>query len=62
MGFMNVGGTDRIIRVIVGICMIALAYAESLWWLYAIGGAIILTGAIGYCGLYSVLGLNTCKD
>jgi amino acid permease len=56
---MNEGGIDRIIRVIVGIGLIALAYAERLWWLYVIGGALLLTGAIGYCGLYSLLGINT---
>jgi len=58
---MNVGGIDRIIRIIVGVGLVAIAYAESLWWLYLIGGILIATGAIGWCGLYSLLGFNTCK-
>jgi hypothetical protein len=58
---MNIGTTDRIIRVIVGVGLLAIAYAESLWWLYIIGGVIALTGAVGWCGLYTLLGINTCK-
>ena len=58
---MNVGGIDRVIRIIVGVGLVAIAYAESLWWLYLIGGILIATGAIGWCGLYSLLGFNTCK-
>ncbi|HRQ45245.1 MAG TPA: DUF2892 domain-containing protein [Candidatus Goldiibacteriota bacterium] len=28
--------------------------------LWAVGGISLITGAIGFCGLYVLLGINTC--
>jgi chromate transport protein ChrA len=48
----NVGKTDRIIRIVVGICIIVFLAG---WW-KILGVLILLTGFIGWCGLYQVLG------
>lgn len=57
----NEGTIDRALRVIVGIVLIVMAlrglYTPWTW----IGVVPLLTGLIGTCPLYSVLGINTCK-
>ena len=59
----NEGKTDRIVRVVFGIGLVAAGFlmtgpvAIVLWVLGAIS---LITGAIGFCGLYALLGINTC--
>jgi hypothetical protein len=60
----NVGSTDRILRVVVGLAMIA-AYAFTSFggaWHAAllIGIVPLLTGLLSTCPLYSILGMSTC--
>jgi Protein of unknown function (DUF2892) len=57
----NVGGIDRILRIVAGLVVIALA-ATSVFgiWGYFVGGIVLATGVFRYCGAYTVLGLNTC--
>lgn len=55
----NEGTADRVVRVVVGITLVALAVTKGWTWAY-IGVVPILTGATGMCPLYSVLGINTC--
>ena len=57
----NVGGIDRILRIIVGLVLIALVFVgpQTPWgW---IGVVPLLTGLIGWCPPYAVLGISTCK-
>ncbi len=57
----NEGNLDRGIRVVVGGALIALAATGTIGvWGY-VGVVPLATGLIGWCGLYSVLGINTCK-
>jgi len=59
----NVGPIDRAARIIVGLALIAgffLNPEASLRWLYLIGIVPLATGLLGSCGLYSLLGINTC--
>jgi hypothetical protein len=56
----NLGSTDRWIRVIIGLGIFAVGFAFKSWW-GLIGVLPIATAAIGYCGLYSVLGMSTCR-
>ena len=61
----NVGSLDRILRVIVGLALIAfalgaVALGTGLNWLGWIGLVPLLTGAVGTCPLYSVFGLSSC--
>ncbi|WP_425045470.1 YgaP family membrane protein [Primorskyibacter sp. S87] len=61
----NMGQTDRVIRTIIGIALIALAFAalSGGWaWLAGIVGAVMLaTAAMGNCPPYAILGINTCN-
>ena len=59
----NVGGIDRIVRIIVGLALIAWALLGSstlaVWgW---IGVVPLLTGLIGWCPPYASVGINSCN-
>jgi O-antigen ligase len=57
----NVGTTDRIIRVLAGLVLIALTLTGTigLWgWL---GVVPLATGLVGWCPPYALLGISTCK-
>lgn len=59
----NVGGIDRILRIVVGLALIAgffLNTEASMRWLYLIGIIPLATGLMRTCPLYSILGLSTC--
>ena len=57
----NAGGIDRILRVAVGIALIAAAAMGAIGvWGY-IGLVPLLTGLLGWCPPYAMLGINTCK-
>jgi hypothetical protein len=56
----NVGPTDRIIRLILGIVIILVGVILNSWW-GLIGVVIFLTGLVGRCGLYLPFRINTCK-
>ena len=57
----NVGGADKIVRVIIGLAIIVLGFVYSSW-LGLIGIIPILTAVFGRCGLYYPLKINTCKQ
>ncbi len=57
----NVGGVDRIIRITLGIVLIALAATGTVGWWGWIGLLPLVTGAIGWCPPYALLGFNTCS-
>jgi hypothetical protein len=57
---LNVGSIDRIIRVSLGLLLLALVFVgpQTPWgWL---GVIPLATGLLRTCPLYSVLGLSTC--
>lgn len=56
----NEGTVDRVVRVIVGIILLSLVVIgpQTLWGL--VGLVPLLTGLLGFCPLYKVLGFNTC--
>ena len=57
----NMGGIDRLSRIGLGLALIASAAVGALGsWAY-IGIIPVITGAIGSCPLYSVIGIKTCK-
>lgn len=56
----NEGTADRILRVIVGAGVLSLAFVgPHTPWGY-VGVIPLLTGLVGYCPLYAILGFNTC--
>jgi hypothetical protein len=58
---LNEGTLDRIVRVAAGVLLVALVFVgpRTLWGL--VGLVPIATGLVGFCPLYRVLGINTCK-
>jgi hypothetical protein len=56
----NVGGIDRILRIVAGIVLIALAATGTVGAWGWIGVVPLLTGLFRTCPLYSLIGLNTC--
>ncbi|MEW5726994.1 MAG: DUF2892 domain-containing protein [Pseudomonadota bacterium] len=58
----NVGGIDRILRIVAGIVLIALAATGTVGLWGYIGVVPLLTGAIGWCPAYLPLGIKTCKS
>jgi hypothetical protein len=56
----NVGTLDRILRVVLGVVLIALVFVgpKTAWgW---IGVIPLATAAFGFCPLYRILGMSTC--
>ena len=65
----NVGTIERILRIVVGLALIALVFVTvptpwgalglTVWgW---IGVVPLLTGLIGWCPPYALFGISTCK-
>jgi len=62
----NMGGADRIIRLVVAAVLVALSYFKVVEGnvatvFYVIAGIVALTSIINFCPLYTLFGLNTCK-
>ena len=56
----NIGSTDRILRIVAGLILIALVFVgpQTPWgW---IGILPLATGLFRFCPAYTVLGVNTC--
>ncbi len=57
---LNVGGIDRTLRIVGGLALIALAATGTVGAWGWIGVVPLLTGVVGFCPVYPLLGLNTC--
>ena len=58
----NEGMIDRVLRVLVGLVLLALVFTgpQTAWgW---IGLVPLATGLAGFCPLYAVLGIRTCPN
>ena len=56
----NEGGVDRALRIIGGLAILSLAFVgPQPRWAY-VGVVPLLTGLVGFCPLYALLGVNTC--
>ena len=57
----NEGTVDRALRIVLGLVLLFLAFkGQYTPWTW-IGVVPLLTGLLGTCPLYSILGINTCK-
>lgn len=56
----NESNVDRVLRVVLGLVLLSLVFVgpQTLWGL--IGVVPLVTGLIGVCPVYSVLGISTC--
>ena len=71
MSFANVGSADRVIRIIVGLTLIASPYLLdlTLWenqtariLVQVVGGILVFTGVTRFCALYKLIGVDTKKS
>ena len=56
----NVGGVDRMLRVIAGLVILALGVVGPLGWWGLVGLVPLATGLMRYCPAYSIFGIRTC--
>lgn len=57
----NVGGIDRILRIVVGLALLSLVFVgPQTPWGY-IGLIPLLTGIFSFCPAYTLFGIKTCK-
>lgn len=62
----NMGTGDRVVRIVIAIALSVLFFTGSVsgtlsYVLLAIGGVFLLTSIVGFCPLYRLVGVNTCK-
>ncbi|MEI6028997.1 MAG: DUF2892 domain-containing protein [Betaproteobacteria bacterium] len=57
----NVGGIDRILRAVIGLALIALTLAGTIGVWGWVGVVPLVTAALGFCPLYTVLGFSSCS-
>ena len=57
----NVGGIDRTLRIVLGLVLIGLAATGTVGLWGYIGVVPLLTGLVGWCPPYALLGWNTCS-
>ena len=57
----NVGGIDRVVRIVLGLVLLGLTLTGQIGAWGWIGIVPLATGALGWCPPYSLLGINTCK-
>jgi len=57
----NIGGIDKFIRIVAGIGILSLVFiGPETKWGY-LGIVPLVTGLIGWCPPYALLGISTCK-
>lgn len=64
MNFVNESGMDRVIRAVIGIVLIALAWGGVVTGvlgtvLIILGAVLLLTGIVGFCPIYALLKIRT---
>ena len=57
----NVGGIDRILRIVLGLVLIGLTLNGTIGVWGWLGVVPLATGAIGWCPPYAIFGWNTCS-
>lgn len=58
----NVGGIDKVARIVVGLILIILALTGTIGAWGWIGVVPLATGLFNFCPLYPLLGISTCKN
>jgi O-antigen ligase len=58
----NIGNIERLIRIVGGLVLIALAVTGTVGVWGWLGLVPLATGLVGWCPPYSLLGINTCKN
>jgi hypothetical protein len=59
----NVGGADRIVRIVVGLALLSLVFVldgGNRWW-GLVGLVFLATGLLRWCPAYIPFGIKTCR-
>jgi len=59
----NVGGADRVARIVVGIALLSLFFlleGNARWW-GLVGVVLVATGLLRWCPAYIPFGIKTCR-
>lgn len=56
----NIGSSDKVIRLVLGVIIIVLGFYFNSWW-GVIGLVPIITVVINFCPIYGMLGISTNK-
>ena len=56
----NVGGIDRVLRIVAGLALVALAATGQVGVWGWLGVVVLATGVFSFCGAYTLIGLSTC--
>lgn len=57
----NVHNMERVIRIVVGIGLLTLVFVGPMTMWGLVGIIPLVTGIIGWCPPYAILGISTCK-
>lgn len=57
----NVGGVDRVLRIVAGLVLLGLAATGTVGWWGWLGIVPLATGLVGWCPPYAIFGISTCK-
>jgi len=57
----NVGRVDQIIRYVIALGFLTVAIITSMWSLIIVSVVLVFTALFKTCGLYRLIGINTCK-
>ena len=56
----NMGGVDRVIRIVLGLAIIAAGFYYKSWF-GVIGLVPLVTAIVGWCPAYAPFGFSTCR-
>jgi type IV secretory pathway TrbD component len=57
----NVGGIDRIVRILLGLALVAMGLYTQSWW-GAVGLVPLITGLVGWCPMYLPFKVSTARS
>lgn len=57
----NVGGLDRLFRILIGLALVAAAFTGAVGLWGYVGLVPLITGLLGWCPIYAITGFKTCR-
>jgi hypothetical protein len=57
----NIGNSERVLRIVIGAALAVAAAMGMIGWWGWLGLIPLVTGLVGWCPPYALLGISTCK-